>query len=75
MTYGVSGADETIAKQIGVSPFFMKDYLKASKTYGFSGTEKILLLLHQYNLKSIGINSARVEDADLMKELVVKAMM
>lgn len=75
MTYGVSGADDMIAKQIGVSPFFMKDYLKASKTYGFSGTEKILLLLHQYNLKSIGINSARVEDADLMKELVVKAMM
>lgn len=75
MTYGVSGADDMIAKQIGVSPFFMKDYLKASKTYGFNGTEKILLLLHQYNLKSIGINSARVEDADLMKELVVKAMM
>lgn len=75
MTYGISGGEDMIAKQIGVSPFFIKDYLKASKNYSFSGTKKILILLHQYNLKSIGVNAARVEDADLMKELVVKAMM
>lgn len=75
MTYDISGGNDMMAKQIGVSPFFVKDYLKASKSYGFAGTEKILLLLHQYNLKSLGVNAARVEDADLMKELVVKAMM
>jgi DNA polymerase-3 subunit delta len=53
----------------------VKDFLVAAKNYGFSGTEKALLLLHQYNLKSVGIGSVNAEDADLMKELVVKLIM
>ena len=75
MVFGATGGEDAIARQIGVSTFFMKDYLKASKAYGFSGTEKMLLLLHQYNLKSIGVNSARAGDGELMKELLVKAVM
>lgn len=75
MIFGASGAEDTIARQIGVSPYFFKDYLKASKVYGFSGAEKMLLLLHQYNLKSIGVNSVRSDDEALLKELVVKAVM
>ena len=61
-----------------LKPFFYnniyaaKQALTAIKNYGFSGTEKILLLLHEYNLKSIGINNAGSSDASLLKELVVK---
>lgn len=75
MVFGVSGGEEAIAKQISVNPYFVKSYLQASKTYGFDGIEKILLLLHSYNLKGIGINAARIEDAELLKEMVVKIMM
>lgn len=75
IAFGVSGGDAEIAKHIGVNPYFAKSYLQASRTYGFAGVEKILLLLHQYNLKSIGINAAQVEDDELMKEMVVKMMM
>jgi DNA polymerase-3 subunit delta len=75
MVFGVSGGEDAIAKQISVNPYFVKSYLQASKTYGFDGIEKILLLLHSYNLKGIGINAARVEDAELLKEMVVKIMM
>lgn len=75
MVFGAAGAEDTVAKQIGVGPYFVKSYLQASKAYGFQGVEKVLLLLHQYNLKSLGINAARAEDAELMKELVVKIMM
>ncbi|MGE9310406.1 DNA polymerase III subunit delta [Niabella sp. CJ426] len=75
MVYGASGGEDAIAKQIGVGPFFVKSYLQASKTYSFRDVEKILLLLHSYNLKSLGINTARVEDAELLKEMVVKIMM
>jgi len=75
MTFSLSGGDDTIARLIGVSPYYIKDYLKASKAYGFSRTEQMLLLLHHYNLKSIGVNAAPTQNADLMKELVVKAMM
>jgi DNA polymerase-3 subunit delta len=73
MIFGIPGPDEkTTAAALGVSPFFVKDYLIAAKNYGFAGTENALLLLHHYNLKSVGIGSVNVEDADLMKEIVIK---
>ena len=49
-----------------------RDGLIASKMYGYEGVEKILLLLHEYNLRAIGINDGGTEDADLMKEMVIK---
>jgi len=71
--FGIPGPDEkTTAAALGVSPFFVKDYLIAAKNYGFSGTENALLLLHHYNLKSVGIGSVNVDDGELMKELVIK---
>jgi DNA polymerase-3 subunit delta len=73
MIFGIPGPDEkTTASVLGVSPFFVKDYLTAAKNYGFSGTENALLLLHQYNLKSVGVGSVNVEDGSLLKELIAK---
>ena len=73
MIFGIPGPDEkTSASVLGVSPFFVKDYLTAAKNYGFAGTENALLLLHHYNLKSVGVGSVNVEDASLLKELVAK---
>jgi DNA polymerase III subunit delta len=73
MLFGIPRPDEkTAASVLGVSPFFVKDYLLAAKNYGFAGTENAILLLHHYNLKSVGVGSVNVEDASLMKELVVK---
>lgn len=73
MVFGAGSQDEkAVASALGVSPFFVKDYMQAARTYDYSGVEKILLLLHQYNLKSIGINAAGTEDASLLKEMVYK---
>jgi len=75
MIFGAGTADEkTIAAIIGVNPYFMKEYMQAAKLYTYPGVERALLLLHSYNLKSIGVGSAATEDASLMKELVVKMM-
>ncbi len=75
MIFGAGSNDEKmIASAIGVNPFFVKDYLAAAKNYGEKGVQQTLLLLHQYNLRSIGVHDAGTEDADLMKELVVKMM-
>ncbi|MDQ6723602.1 MAG: DNA polymerase III subunit delta, partial [Thermoproteota archaeon] len=46
--------------------------LETVLNYSYSGVEQTLMLLHDYNLKSIGINSVGVSDASLMKELAVK---
>jgi DNA polymerase-3 subunit delta len=76
MIFGQPGGDEkSIASSIGVNPYFVKDYLAAVRNYNYEGIEGGLLLLHAYNLKSIGIGSAGgVEDGSLLKELVVKMM-
>lgn len=75
MIFGAGTADEkTIASRIGVNPFFARDYIKASRLYSYPEMENILLLLHQYNLKSVGVGSVYTEDSSLMKELLVKIM-
>lgn len=73
MVFGAGSSDEkSVAAAIGVNPFFMKDYMQAAKLYTYPGVEKVLLLLHQYNLKSVGVGSVNTEDASLLKEMVVK---
>ncbi len=56
------------------NPFAAKEALATMKMYGYEGVEKALLLLHEYNLKSVGVNSSGTSDGSLMKELVVKMM-
>jgi DNA polymerase III subunit delta len=68
------GDEKGIAAAIGVNPYFVKDYLAAVRNYGYEGIESGLLLLHTYNLKSIGIGSVNAEDGSLLKELVIKMM-
>ena len=73
MIHGLAGRDEkAVASATGINPFFVKDYLKAVKTYDFPQVEKAILLLHQYNLRSIGVSDIGTEDASLLKEMVYK---
>jgi DNA polymerase-3 subunit delta len=76
MLYAMRGADQQMmSDQLGVKPYFLKEYLASSQKYSYQQIERALLLLHQYNLKSVGVDSARSSDADLMKELAVKIML
>ena len=70
----IAAGDETAASAaLGIkAPNIVKEYMEAVKRWGFEGVEKALLLLHEYNLKSIGINDVGSSDASLMKELAVK---
>ena len=45
------------------------------KNYGYNGMEKLILLLHQYNLKAVGVGDSGTSGASLMKEMVVKMML
>lgn len=45
------------------------------KNYGFTGVEKIILLLNHYNLKGVGVGDSGTNGAMLMKEMVVKMML
>ncbi|RYY69843.1 MAG: DNA polymerase III subunit delta [Chitinophagaceae bacterium] len=45
------------------------------KNYGYSGVEKLVLLLHHYNLRSIGVGDSGSSGPALMKEMVAKMML
>jgi DNA polymerase III subunit delta len=66
--------DKTAAAAIGVNPFFIKDYHAIVRNYSFGGVEQALLLLHQYNLRGVGVGDTGTPDASLLKEMVVKMM-
>lgn len=75
MVLAVMNKDEkAVAAELGIPPYFVKDYLAAAKLFGYEGIEKAILLLQEFNLRSIGINDSGSSDASLLKELAVKLM-
>ena len=73
MIFGQSAKDDkTVAANIGVNAWFVKDYMLVARNYGYNGVERALLLLHHYNLRSVGVNDIGSSDASLLKEMVVK---
>lgn len=73
MVFGQQSSDEkSVASSIGVNAFFVKDYILTARNYGFEGVRNALLLLHHYNLRSVGVGSSGTSENALLKELVVK---
>ena len=70
----------TDKSESAIKPFFYnnsfaaKEALATAKMYGYEGVERALLLLHEYNLRSIGVNDSGTSDGSLLKERVVKMM-
>ena len=50
----------------------VKNALETIRQYSYAGIERILLLLHHYNLKGVGVGDSGTSDASLMREMVVK---
>jgi DNA polymerase-3 subunit delta len=50
----------------------VRNAMDTISNYGYDGIERILLLLHHYNLKGVGVGDTGTSDASLMKEMVVK---
>ncbi|HEX7367559.1 MAG TPA: DNA polymerase III subunit delta [Pelobium sp.] len=60
-------------KELGVNPYFMKDYELAARNYNLGKTFEVISLLREYDLKSKGVDSTgNTEPGDLLKELVFK---
>lgn len=61
------------AKELGVSPYFIKDYEMAARNYNISKSFQIISLLRAYDLKSKGLDSTgNTTDGELLKELLFK---
>jgi len=62
-----------VAKELGVNPYFVKDFDLAAQNYGLGKVFSVVSLLREYDLKSKGVESTgNTEHGDLMRELLWK---
>ncbi len=61
------------AREIGVNPYFLKDYEQAARNYNLGKTFQIISYLREYDLKSKGVES-NTDHGGLMKELMFKIL-
>ncbi|HMN32423.1 MAG TPA: DNA polymerase III subunit delta [Chitinophagaceae bacterium] len=62
-----------MAKAIGVSPYFLKDYQRAGQAYDLAQTMKVIHIIYYYNLKAVGINIAN-NNMNMLKEFSYKIL-
>ena len=60
------------AASLGVSPFFVKDYISAAKVYSMASLQKAIHILKEYDLKSKGVGNTSMDEGALYKELILK---
>lgn len=74
--YGMNDKSDGALKPLFYfNPVSLSQAKDAMKNYGYEGIEKMLLLLHHYDLKSKGVGDSGTPGAMLMKEMVVKIML
>jgi len=73
--YGMSNQTEKVLKaHFYFNPVALAQGRITMKNYNYGGIEKIILLLHHYNLKGIGIGDSGTGSASLLKEMILKMM-
>jgi DNA polymerase-3 subunit delta len=70
-----NGSDNEIAAALGMrSSYFLKDYKIAAKNYNKPKTEQVISLLHEYDMKSKGVNRDSTTESELMRELIYRIL-
>jgi len=67
-------APAVVAKELGINPYFVKDYEMAAKRYPAGKAFLIIGYLREIDARLKGINNPSAKDADLWKELIFKIM-
>lgn len=67
-------SDRVVAAQLGINPYFVKDYATAAKRYPAGKAFRIIGYFREVDARLKGINNPSAKDADLWKELIYKIM-
>ncbi len=68
-------SERSVSSELRVHPFFVKEYVAASKRYSPTKLYEIMGILREYDMKSKGFNvSTMVDEADLQKEMIYKIL-
>ena len=63
-----------VAKELGVNPYFVRDYELAARRYPAAKTFLIVGYMREMDARLKGINNPSAKDGDLWKELIFKIM-
>jgi DNA polymerase-3 subunit delta len=63
-------SQNNVASVLGVSPFFVKNYVSAAKNYNIKKLVEIVSILREYDMKSKGWGNVSSSPADLQKEII-----
>lgn len=61
---------EYVAKELGISPYFLNEYLTAAKNYSPRKTMLIISKIRECDARSKGVGQVSISDGELLKELV-----
>ena len=71
--YATDRSQSGLARELGVSPYFVKDYELAGRNYDKLKIFKVISYLREWDLRSKGVDSTgNTEAGELMKEMVFK---
>ena len=66
--------ERTVAAQLGINPYFVKDYIAAAKRFPAGKAFRIIGYFREMDARLKGIDNPSAKDADLWKELIYKIM-
>jgi DNA polymerase-3 subunit delta len=71
--YAKDKSPQNLARELGVNPYFVKDYEQAARSYNYGKTMQIISYLRECDVKSKGVDS-NTDQGGLMKELIFKIL-
>lgn len=67
-------SEKNVASELGVHPFFVKDYTRAAANYKLPKLIEVFSLLREYDMRSKGVNNESADHGDLLKEMIFKIL-
>lgn len=65
---------ETVASELKINPYFVRDYQKAAQVFNAWKTMHIISYIRETDARSKGVENLTATDGDLMKELIYKIL-
>ncbi|MDR0582628.1 MAG: DNA polymerase III subunit delta [Prevotellaceae bacterium] len=62
------------AAELGINPFFVRNYEQAAAIYPMGKTLQVIALLREYDMRSKGFDNGEASHGDLLRELVFKIL-
>ena len=70
----VGQSPQVIASELGINPYFVKDYVEAARFYPLKHATRTISILREFDLKGKGLGTNQTEENELLKEMVYKLL-